>query len=646
MWKTLRNMRVRNKLFWAYSTAFVIAFAVAGGVIYAQVRTIIQNSIEKELIRTTQTITSMVRTNASVSIKNYLRAVAEKNFDVARHLHKQVQRGAMTEAEAKRQAREYFTSQTIGKTGFVYCLDSNGIMIIHPHRSLQDVDISGLPFAQRQIAAKEGYMEYKWREPLETIPRTKAVFMVYFEPWDWIISASTYTGEFSELVNINDFRQRILELGFGESGYPFVLDHNGMMLIHPFLENKHFSEYGDPKLSAVAERIVAEKNGTFSYDWRNPGETEARKKVVYYSDIPELGWVVSSSSYYEDFYAPLDAIGIVIISATLAIIVIMFPVSMFIGSAITKPLKRLQQRFAAAAEGDFSVRMSERSKDEIGLLAGYFNFFMERLTTYSDTLQDEIAERKKVEKELIAHDRAKTLFLSSASHELRTPLTSIIGFLRLMEKNFNTHFRPLLSEDPKKRKKVERFADNLSVVRDESDRLGRLVNDLLDLNKIESGRMEWRDETLDVNDVLVRAAESISGYTARKPNVRFEVSGPAAPARIFADGDRIHQVLINLLSNAFKHTVEGTVTLSAHYSKGKVVMSVCDTGAGIPAEDQSKVFDIFYQVQDENNRSSTTFGTGLGLTISSQIVHHYGSELSVNSTEGEGSCFTFAIPLV
>ena len=644
MWTSFRDMRVRNKLFWAYSVAFTCAFTIAGMVIYSQVRAIIKQGIEQELLRTTESIASMVRTNASVSIKNYLRAVAEKNLDVARFLHREVERGNMTEGQAKLEAKRFFLSQKIGKTGFVYCLDSEGVMVVHPKRSLLDVDISGLSFARQQIAQKEGYLEYGWREPLEKTARTKAVFMAYFEPWDWIISASTYTEEFSELVNIDDFRKRMLELGFGESGYPFVLSYDGYLLIHPFLEGRHYSEYGSQKLADVAKRIITERNGKFDYYWRNPGESEERKKVVYFNDIPEMGWVVASSSYYDDFYAPLDALGIVIVSSIVAVILFMFPVSMGIGSAITNPLKRLQRRFATAAEGDFSVRMDDSSKDEIGLLAGYINVFMERLNTYSNNLTNEIAERKKVEKELIAHDKAKTLFLSSASHELRTPLTSIIGFLKLMEKNFTSHFKPVLNEKAEMRRKVDRFSENIVVVRSESDRLGRLVNDLLDLNKIESGRMEWRDETLHVGTVLTRAAESISGYAAKSPNVAFNIATHDNSSTIFADSDRVHQVLINLLSNAFKHTPAGAVSLAAEQSENGIKFSVTDTGAGIPEEDHGKIFDIFYQVQDENNRSSQTFGTGLGLAISSQIVAHYGSQLKLESEIGKGSVFSFTIP--
>ena len=644
MLSVFRNLRIRNKLFLAYSCAFFLAFAVAGVIVYSQVRGILQGGVANELSHTTDMIQGLVRTNAEVSIRNYMRAVAEKNYEIAKHLYREVQRGKLTEDEAKNRAREMFLSQSIGKTGRIYCIDSNGIMVVHPKRSFVGVDMSGLLHIRKQIEQKNGFMQYDWKEPLEREVRSRVIAMTYFEPWDWIISVSTYQDEFNQLVNVDDLRKHLYEFGSGESGYPFVLDYDGFLLVHPHLEGKHFSEFDTPALSAIAERIISEKNGYFDYDWRNPGEDEARRKVVYFKDIPEMRWVISSSSYYEDFEGPLDDIGYVFLLTSLAAIVLMIPISMWIGASITRPLNGLKESFSKAADGDFSVRVSDRSGDELGLLAGYFNSFMEKLTEYSNDLRDEIAVRKETEKKLIALDKAKTMFLSSASHELRTPLTSIIGFLKLMEKNFRKRFMPHLATVDGTLKTTQ-FLDNFAVVRSEADRLGRLVNDLLDLNKIESGRMEWRDELLDVNDVLRQASESISGIVSRRSAVDFRLEEAAESfPPIKADRDRVHQVLINLLSNSFKYTDSGLVVLSARTVDGNVEFSVSDTGRGISEQDVEKVFEIFYQVHDENKRSSKTYGTGLGLAISRQIATHYGGKLMVESAVGKGSCFTFTLP--
>jgi len=433
-------------------------------------------------------------------------------------------------------------------------------------------------------------------------------------------------------------------LGFGKSGYPFVLDYGGNMLLHPHLEGKHYDEYGDPKLSAIARRIVKEKNGHFNYFWKNPGDIELREKVVYFMDIPEMGWVVASSSYYEDFQAPLDAIKFIFIGALLAVLLLMVPISMGIGSLITRPLNELQTDLSRAADGDFSVRMKKYSNDELGILVEYFNSFMEKLEEYSSSREGEIAVRKDAEQKLIAMDRAKTLFLASASHELRTPLTSILGFLKLMERSFQNQFRPHLETLPDGKVQADKFTKNLSIVRIESERLGRLVNDLLDMSKIEAGKMEWRDQPLSIREMVDRAAVSVAVRSEDTLKVDFIVRTPVDDASVTVDADRLHQVLINLLDNAFKYTDSGSVTLAAVMGEGLCEFSVCDTGRGIPKEDREKIFDIFYQVQDVNKRSSQVFGTGLGLAICRQIVEHYGGKLIMKPVEGGGSCFVFSLP--
>ncbi|XXJ18596.1 cache domain-containing protein [Desulfovibrio caledoniensis] len=641
----LGDSRIRTKLYVAYAGAFLVIFLVAGGLIHAQVGDLLRRGTESELAKTTEALRTMVRATVDVSIRNYMRAVSEKCLDEARSLDRQVQRGRLTEAEARDRARETFLSMTIGREGRVYCLNSQGIMVVHHKRSLEGVDMSGLSFVREQIRRKDGFMTYEWKEPLEAGSRSKAVYMTYFEPWDWIISASAYREEFAQIVNVEDFRQRFFELRSGRSGYPFVLDHDGYLLIHPYLRGVHYSDYESPRMSSVAERIVNERNGHFDYLWRNPGETGLKKKVVYFKDIPELGWIVASSSYYEDFQQPLDSIGYVMLLALAVAVLLMIPVSFGIGALITRPIDRLQENFARAAEGDFSVRMEQHSRDELGLMAGYFNSFMERLTAYSADLENEIARRRETEKELLAMDRAKSMFLASASHELRTPLTSIIGFLHLMEKRFRTRFMPVLGPLDPVGQQARKFEKNLHIVRVEADRLGRLVNDLLDLSKIEAGRMEWRDKTLSVDGVLRRAAEATGALDDERPGVKLVVESLAEPMAIRADEDKIHQVLINLLSNAFKNTEAGSVTLSAVKTEAGASFSVCDTGRGISRDEQERIFDIFYQGRDENKRSTNVFGTGLGLSICRRIVAHYESRLVVDSVLGKGSCFRFTIPL-
>ena len=142
----------------------------------------------------------------------------------------------MSETEAKNRAKGILLAQQIGVTGYIACVDSDGIMKIHPRSELEGVDFSDRAFIQDMIRRKQGYIEYRWMNPGEPSPKPKALFMSYFKPWDWIINVSSYRNEFGKLVDVDDFRESILSLRFGKTGYAFILDVNGNVIVHPVLQ--------------------------------------------------------------------------------------------------------------------------------------------------------------------------------------------------------------------------------------------------------------------------------------------------------------------------------------------------------------------------------------------------------------------------
>ena len=234
------DLRIRYKLLISYSAVFLLTLTFGTVIIFFFVKATIEENIESELKNTTQTILNMVRTSASVSIKNHLRAVAEKNREIAQHFYNRAMAGAISMEEARRQTREVMLSQTIGKTGYIYCIDSHGVIQIHPENELNQVDLSDYSFIADQKVRKVGYLEYNWKNPGEASPRPKALYMTYFEPWDWIISVTSYRNEFRELVNVDDFRDSILSIVFGKTGYIYVLDLEGNLIVHPSLEGNYY----------------------------------------------------------------------------------------------------------------------------------------------------------------------------------------------------------------------------------------------------------------------------------------------------------------------------------------------------------------------------------------------------------------------
>ena len=252
-----------------------------------------------------------------------------------------------------------------------------------------------------------------------------------------------------------------------------------------------------------------------------------------------------------------------------------------------------------------------------------------------------------------AMSATKSEFLANVSHELRTPLTSVVGFTKIVRKRLDEVVLPALSgaraaasspDDPRLDRAVQQVGDNLDIVVTEGERLSALINDVLDLEKIEAGKMEFRHERVDVGRVVERATDATSAL--------FETSGLELRREVATDlpaveGDphRLAQVVINLLSNAVTFTPSGSVTVRAGAADdgATIVVSVTDTGTGIAPEDQDRVFEQFAQAGD--TLSETPRGTGLGLSICRQIVEHHGGRIWLESEPGSGSTFSFSLPV-
>ncbi|MEH1978648.1 MAG: PAS domain S-box protein [Nostoc sp.] len=239
-------------------------------------------------------------------------------------------------------------------------------------------------------------------------------------------------------------------------------------------------------------------------------------------------------------------------------------------------------------------------------------------------------------------DKMKTDFISTVSHELRTPLTSVLGFASIIKEKLETDVFPILpAEDRKLQKTIKRVGDNLNIIVSEAERLTSLINDVLDIAKMEAGKVEWQMQPIDPSELLDWATNSTASLFQTNGLQLVSEIEPGLP-QILGDRNRLLQVLINLISNAVKFTESGCVTCRVKQGNEGVCISVIDTGIGIAPEDQPKVFEKFRQVGD--TLTDKPKGTGLGLPICKQIVDHHGGRIWVESESGKGSVFSFIIP--
>lgn len=442
-----RNLQIRSKLLGGYTLIFIMATLVGGGVIYYTVQSTIEANIESELTNSTAAILNMVRTAASTSIKNHLRAVAEKNKEIVEHIYADYKNGLLSEEDAKSLCRKILFSQTIGTTGYIFCANTHGIAVEHPNPGVAGKNFADHGFVKDMIRQKQGYLEYDWKNPEDTHEKPKAMYMEHFEPWDWIIAASSYREEFKALIKISDFRESILSLKFGKTGYAYITDSHGNLIVHPFLSGNYYHLKDEDSYNFVRD-ISALKNGKLIYSWKNPQEISEREKMVIFNYIPEYDWIVASTSYLDEIYSPLKTIRYIMVITVVLISALVFTTSLWINSTVVQPLKSLMNRLAIGASGNLAIRMPVQSTDEIGLLADYFNKFMEKLEIYSTSLKAEIEQHQKTETALwISKEKYRTILERMEEGYFEVDFSGRFVFVNLsMEKILGTPDRSLLGK--------------------------------------------------------------------------------------------------------------------------------------------------------------------------------------------------------
>ena len=421
-------------------------------------------------------------------------------------------------------------------------------------------------------------------------------------------SQRVVSGELSLEESQSRLLERIRAMRYGMDGkeYFWVHDMNYHMLMHPYmteLEGTDMKDYEDPQgnrmVYEMVETVRKAESGFVEYMWPlrdEPDQIEA--KLSYVQRFEPWGWVIGTGIYYNDIQ---QSIGL-ITNQTNKVLTAIFITIVFLSIYLLFRDIRNEERRAQVE--------------------------CERLTLINN-LRETNLELEDITTRLESASRAKDLFLANVSHDLRTPLNGILGFSKLIE-------------EAESSKRQQLFDEYVMYINKSGRYLLNMINDILDLSKMEAGKVECHPMVFNLYHLMTDVIQSLT-YFGMEKNIGLSLEcEPADMESLYVEADQtlLNKALYNLLSNAIKYTPDGQkVGMRLDETDENILIQVWDQGIGIPKESQKKVFEPFFQL---NSRKGS--GTGLGLSIARDIVQLHSGSITLTSHENEGTTFTIALP--
>ena len=423
----------------------------------------------------------------------------------------------------------------------------------------------------------------------------------------------------------------------GSAGYAYAVDSHGQLVAHPSIDlvlgRADFSHLPQVRAALTGSARTATSATATGRNWRGA------KVLSAFQTVNPPGWRVFVEEPLRVAYSPLESALVRTALLLVTFLVLAVGTSVLLARRMVRPIKSMQLAAARIGEGALQHRIDVTRNDELGLLGEEFNRMAARLQESYAGLEEKVEERTRElgtalgeldvkSRQLETVSRHKSEFLANMSHELRTPLNAIIGFSELLQQQSVGELN-------------DRQRSYVEDVLDAGRHLLALINDILDLSKVEAGKME-----LDVADVELRPTLE-SGLTmhaerAARAGVSLALNIEPEQITVRADERKVRQVVFNLLSNAVKFTPpDGRVDVSAHLRNGVVEVAVADTGPGIAPDDHELIFEEFLQAHG----TAEIQGTGLGLSLSRRLIELHGGRLWVESVPGAGSTFRFTLPV-
>lgn len=612
-------MSIKIKIIISYLILIIITISFLGILIGK----ITKDAVFKEVIEKSQSITELI--NTTISVRND--SIRSKSFSDMNSAEKLLHSFGNINVDNTQSIKvgDYYLPvlyagtqklsldtkivdeihNTTGTTASIFLLYNNKLIRVSTTRIINNKRIEGTYYSSdsdvyTKIINSQEYLGVTSSEDERYLSRIQPLF----DKDKKVIGA---IGVGNTLLN-NYLEKALSNVKIGNTGYVYIMDSNGTAIVHPTDKGENLSKYES------SHKVFSTKNGLVEYTHKGV------HKLAYSMYFKPWDWYIVTTANYDDLASSSKEILHTTLLYGLLMIFLGGIIAAFIANNLVKPINKLKSYMELAGKGDLTVRSDINNKDEIGVL--------------SDSFNNMITENNRLIEELVQYDKLKTEFIANMSHELRTPLNIIFSTAQL--------FSVYINKDADSNN-IEKLNEYTNYIKQNCYRLLRLVNNIIDISKIDSKFME-----LNLNNQnIVQIAEEITLSTIQYVQglSRTIIFDTDIEDKIMAfDEEKMERILLNLISNATKFTRPGDKIEVGVYDKNdEIVISVKDTGIGIPEDKLSQIFERFKQVDPLLSRAHE--GSGIGLAIVKSLVEMHGGTINVKSVYQEGTEFIISLPV-